>query len=52
MLVSSHQLHDVAAVAGRVLVIARGRLVADGPPDRVLQAGESLEAAYLRLVSA
>jgi ABC-2 type transport system ATP-binding protein len=52
VLVSSHQLHDVATVAGRVLVLADGGLVADGPPDRIIGAGEDLETAYLRLVSA
>ncbi len=41
----SHDLNLVAEVSDRVLVLAGGRLLADGPPERVLEAG-LLEAAF------
>jgi ABC-2 type transport system ATP-binding protein len=51
-LVSTHLLHEVSAVADRVLIIDGGRLVADAGPAQLARAGESLEDAYLRLVAA
>ncbi len=36
VLISSHRLEDILSVAGRVLVLERGRLVAEGPPHRLL----------------
>ncbi|MGH2988030.1 MAG: ABC transporter ATP-binding protein [Solirubrobacterales bacterium] len=35
MLFATHRLEEAEEVAGRVAVMARGRLVADGPPDAV-----------------
>jgi ABC-2 type transport system ATP-binding protein len=50
VMLSSHLLTEVAAIADRVVVIAAGRLVADGTATGLLQDEETLEAAYLRLV--
>ncbi len=50
ILVSTHLLPEVSATADRLLVMAGGRLVADGPPTSVTSHGESLEDAYFRLV--
>lgn len=50
VLVSSHQLPEVAAHADHVVVIAHGRVVADAAVGAVPRRGENLEAAYLRLV--
>jgi ABC-type multidrug transport system ATPase subunit len=56
VLFATHRLEEAGAVADRVLVLARGRLLADGPPDQVsaLAAGPgaaSLEEAFLQLTS-
>jgi ABC-2 type transport system ATP-binding protein len=40
--VSSHLLSEVEAVCDRVGVLARGRLVADGPPSNLRPAGDRL----------
>ncbi|GAA0832624.1 hypothetical protein ACFQVD_24765 [Streptosporangium amethystogenes subsp. fukuiense] len=40
-----HDLNLAAAYADRVLVMSGGRLVADGPPDRVL-ASETFSEVY------
>ena len=49
VLVSSHLLAEVAQTVDRVVVIDRGRLVAEGPVADLVLAGESLEDAFLRL---
>ena len=49
VLVSSHVLAEVAQTVDRVVIIHRGRLMADARLDEVAGPGESLEAAYLRL---
>jgi len=56
VLFATHRLEEADAVADRVVVLARGRLLADGPPDQVsaLAAGPgaaSLEEAFLQLTS-
>ena len=48
ILISTHILGEVEAVAGRVLFIHRGRLVFDGPSGELRQSG-SLEEAFYRL---
>jgi ABC-2 type transport system ATP-binding protein len=52
VLVSSHLLAEVAQTVDRVLVIDRGRLVAEGPVADLTEPGESLEDAFLRLTAA
>ncbi|HEX9064295.1 MAG TPA: ATP-binding cassette domain-containing protein [Streptosporangiaceae bacterium] len=49
VLVSSHMMSEMAQVADHALVIARGRIIADGPLPSLSQPGESLEDAFLRL---
>ncbi|MBK6487937.1 MAG: ABC transporter ATP-binding protein [Gemmatimonadetes bacterium] len=45
VLVVSHQLNLVARFADRVVLLSRGQVVADGPPDHVMR-GETLERVY------
>jgi sodium transport system ATP-binding protein len=51
ILLSSHVLGDVTAVCDRVVVIARGRVVAAGTPHEVCRRADaaSLEDAFMRL---
>jgi ABC-2 type transport system ATP-binding protein len=51
VLVSSHLLSEVARTVDRVVVIDRGRLVAEGPVTDLTLTGESLEDAFLRLTN-
>ena len=56
VLFATHRLEEADAIADRVVVLARGRLVADGTPDQVkLQVAgpgaASLEQAFLQLTS-
>jgi ABC-2 type transport system ATP-binding protein len=50
-LVSSHLLAEMAQSVDRVLIIDRGRLVADGRLDEIAGDGQSLEDAYLALTT-
>jgi len=50
ILISTHILQEVKAIADRVLFIHEGRLVFDGPPDELTQSG-SLEDAFYKLTS-
>ena len=49
VLVSSHLLAEVAQSVDRVLIISKGRLVADAALDELARGGQSLEDAYLAL---
>ena len=51
VLVSSHLLHEVQLVADHLLVIGRGRLLADASMSDVLAGHDSLEDAYVELTS-
>jgi ABC-2 type transport system ATP-binding protein len=56
VLLSSHALGEVEASCGRVIVLARGRVVADAAPAALpaaagLAAGAGLEEAFVRLVA-
>jgi ABC-2 type transport system ATP-binding protein len=52
VLVSSHVLSEVERTCDRVAILNEGILLADGPIDEILGAGESLEDAFVRLVEA
>jgi sodium transport system ATP-binding protein len=49
---SSHIMQEVAALCDRIVVIARGRVVAQGSPDELrAHAGEgNLEDAFVKLI--
>ena len=47
--VSSHLMDEMALVADHLVVIGRGRLIADGPLAEFTRDGRSLEDAYLDL---
>jgi len=51
VLLSTHILPEVAAVCGRVVIVHRGRVVADAPVTELTGAG-SLEEAFLRVTAA
>ena len=52
VLFSSHIMQEVAALCDRIVVISRGRVVADETPDALrAQTGEaSLEDAFVKLI--
>ncbi|HWN43129.1 MAG TPA: ATP-binding cassette domain-containing protein [Thermoanaerobaculia bacterium] len=52
VLFSTHILQEVAAVCDRVVVLARGRVVAEGTPDELLQrtGRTNLEDAFVQLI--
>ena len=52
VLVSSHLISEMALTADQLVLIGRGRLLADVPVSQLAAAGESLEEAYLRLTDA
>ena len=49
VLVSSHVLAEVAQTVDRVVIIDRGRLVAEGSLDELTSGGRSLEETYLEV---
>ena len=53
VLLSSHLMHELALCADRVVVIGKGRLLADAPVTELVEgsADGSLEEAYLRLTA-
>lgn len=50
VLVSSHQLSEVERTCDRVAILDGGRLRAAGPTEELIQAGESLEDAFVRVL--
>lgn len=53
VLLSSHLMHELALCADRVVIIGRGRLLADAPVQEIVDrtGSGSLEEAYLHLTS-
>ncbi len=53
VLLSSHLMHELALCADRVVIIGRGRLLADAPVQELVDGagGDSLEDAYLQLTA-
>jgi ABC-2 type transport system ATP-binding protein len=51
ILLSTHILQEVEAVAERVILIHEGRIVFDGTPKEMTSEGETLEHAFHRLTS-
>ena len=51
VLISSHVLAEVARTADSVLILSRGRLVAEREVDRLPGSGRALEALYLELTA-
>ncbi len=51
ILVSTHILQEVEPVADRVLFIHDGRIVFDGPPQKLVEGGKSLEERFHSLTA-
>jgi len=54
VLFSTHVMQEVAALCDRVIIIARGRVVAEGTPDELRERAheQSLEEAFMKLIGA
>ncbi|MCH8895946.1 MAG: ATP-binding cassette domain-containing protein [Proteobacteria bacterium] len=54
ILLSSHIMQEVAALADQIVIIAHGRVVADGTPEQILTrtGADDLESAFVDLVGA
>ncbi len=52
VLLSTHILQEVEAMADRILMISEGRLVYDGTTQELLQDGHSLDERFAELTSA
>ena len=50
IIVSSHIMQEIEALATRVIIIHRGEIIADGTLSHLLKKNESLEDAFIRLV--
>jgi sodium transport system ATP-binding protein len=52
VLLSTHIMQEVAALCDRIVIIAQGRVVADGTPDELRERAQqaNLEEAFLRLI--
>lgn len=51
VLVSTHQLAELAAIVDHLLVLHNGRLVHDGPVQELLRTGERLESVVFELLA-
>jgi ABC-2 type transport system ATP-binding protein len=47
---SSHELSEVELVSDRIGILVGGKMVAEGPMDKVVEAGGSLERRFIQLV--
>jgi sodium transport system ATP-binding protein len=54
VLFSTHVMQEVAALCDRIVIIAHGRVVADGTPDALRERADenSLEEAFVKLIGA
>lgn len=54
ILLSSHIMQEVAALADQIVIIAHGKVVADGTPEQILArtGADELESAFVDLVGA
>ncbi len=54
ILLSSHIMQEVAALADQIVIIAHGRVVADGTPEQILArtGADDLESAFVDLIGA
>lgn len=54
MLFSTHIMQEVAALCDRIVIIAGGRVVADGTPEslREFAREQSLEEAFVKIIGA
>lgn len=48
---SSHELSEVERVCDRLIILARGRVVAEGPQTEVVPPNENLETFFLRVIA-
>lgn len=48
---SSHELSEVERVCDRLVIVARGRVVAEGPQSSVVPPDENLETFFLRVIA-
>jgi sodium transport system ATP-binding protein len=54
VLLSTHIMQEVAALCDRIVIIAQGRVVADGTPDELREQSsqQNLEDAFMRIIGA
>jgi sodium transport system ATP-binding protein len=52
VVLSTHVMQEVAALCDRIVILARGRVVAEGTPAEILAAGRAagLEDAFVALI--
>jgi sodium transport system ATP-binding protein len=53
VLLSTHLMQEVAALCDRIVIIAHGRVVADGTPEqlRALAGEQQLEEAFVKIIA-
>ncbi len=50
VLFSSHVMQEVSALCDRIVIIAHGRVLADGTPDEIRGSEKSLEEAFVKVI--
>ena len=50
VLFSSHVMQEVSALCDRIVIIAHGRVLADGTPDEIRGGAVSLEEAFVKII--
>lgn len=51
IMISTHVLEEVEAICSRVIIISRGRIVADNPPAELTRDGAKLEDVFRRITT-